>query len=146
MRIIIKTNSKVKPQIISAFPGTGKTRYCELSESALDLDSSGYSKQDYIPAIISNMGNGKTLLVSTHENVRSQLLDMGIPFLLVYPELELKSEYLDRYKHRGSSPQFIDLMDRNWKDFILSCSKQSGCIHLVLKSGEYLSDIERVRW
>lgn len=146
MRIIVKTDSTVKPQIISAFPGTGKTRYCELSESALDLDSSGYSKQDYIPAIISNMNSGKTLLVSTHENVRSQLLDQGIPFLLVYPELELKSEYLDRYRQRGSSPQFIDLVDLNWKNFISSCINQSGCIHIVLKSGEYLSAIERIRW
>lgn len=146
MRIIVKTVNKVKPHIISAFPGTGKTRYCELSESALDLDSSGYSKQDYIPAIISNMNSGKTLLVSTHENVRSQLLDQGIPFLLVYPEIELKSEYLDRYRQRGSSPQFMDLMNHNWKDFILSCINQSECVHIVLKSGEYLSDIERVRW
>ena len=146
MRIIVKTDRTVKPHVISAFPGTGKTRYCELSESALDLDSSGYSKQDYIPAIISNMNSGKTLLVSTHENVRSQLLDQGIPFLLVYPELELKSEYLDRYTQRGSSPQFIALMDLNWKNFISSCINQSGCIHIVLKSGEYLSAIERIRW
>ena len=123
-----------------------------LSESVLKMDTAEYSKQEYIPAIISglsvvsNLSSGKTLLVSTHETTRSQLVDLGIPFLLVYPEIELKSEYLDRYRQRGSSPEFIDLMDNNWTNFIESCSVQGGCTHVILKSGEYLSDIERIRW
>ena len=133
-------------KIISAFPGTGKTHLFNSTDLfVLDSDSSYFDKsnfpQNYIEHIKSYMGKVDLILVSSHKEVRQELKKNKLDFYLVYPSINLKNEYLRRYKERGSSKGFIGFLDRNWNDFIIDLSKQTGCINYPLHKGEYLNTL-----
>ncbi|CCI88445.1 hypothetical protein BN79_017 [Yersinia phage phiR2-01] len=131
-------------QVISAFPGTGKTHYTKCFPEVFDSDSSQFPKDNfpanYIEHIQSIIDQGKLILVSSHKEVRDALHEAGIDFLLLYPKRELKEEYLARYKERGSSEAFIALIDKNWDDWITSC-ECDDTIAIPMDSGEYITDI-----
>ena len=80
------------------------------------------------------------ILVSSHKDVRDALVENGIFFDLVYPEIGLKEEYLERYEGRGSNKDFIDLLDKMWDTWVTECENQEGCNHIVLGSGMFLED------
>lgn len=136
-------------KFISAFPGTGKTHaYKVLQEQGIkvaDSDSSHFDKakfpQNYIEHLKSLRGKMDVVLISSHDTVRKALLEAEFNFTLVYPDISLKAEYMVRYRERGSPQAFLDLMDKNWDQFIVSCRQQQDCIHVVLEQGQYLSDI-----
>ena len=60
---------------------------------------------------------------------------------MVYPDIDQKKEYIERYVARNSEDAFIDLLNANWLEFIHSCEQQAGCTHITLKGDEYLSDV-----
>jgi hypothetical protein len=136
--------------IVSGFPGIGKSSYVTSvreSSSGLsvsDSDSSKFPKTDfpanYLRHIERLIGNVHIILVSSHDQVRDALVGAGHRFLLVYPSGDQKEEYLERYRTRGSPDVFVTLMDARWDDFITGCENQTGCDHIVLEPGEYLSD------
>ena len=126
--------------IISGFPGIGKTYLFENSPlSILDSDSSKFDKtmfpQNYIEHIKENIGKVDIILVSSHKEVREALVCEKIDFTLVYPHESLKSEYIEKYKERGSSEKFIQLISDNWNNWIEELKNQKNCIHNVLNSG-----------
>lgn len=133
-------------RVVSAFPGTGKTHYSNIYQDGmvLDSDSSKFDKQyfpeNYIEHIRASLLNESIcrIFVSSHKVVRDALVDNDIPFLLVYPNRELKEEYVQRYKNRGSTPDFISLVEKNWDAWIDELDNQMGCSKIKLKSGEYL--------
>ena len=138
------TNSKT--QLISAFPGTGKSHFFNNStRNVLDSDSSTFDKSDfptnYIEHIKSNLGSTDVILISSHKDVREALVDNELRFTLVYPKKELKDEYLERYKERGSPEGFINLLSENWDTWIDEMDCQENCQKIVLESGEYISDM-----
>lgn len=59
------------------------------------------------------------ILVSTHKEVMEAILALEFPetWILV-PARDDKEKYLELYKQRGSSPEFIQNMDKNWDAFI----------------------------
>ena len=82
------------------------------------------------------------IFVSSHDNVREAMAEAKIDYVLAYPERELKGDYLERYKERGSPEAFIKLMDDKWNDFLDSCLDDKGATrHLVLSEGEFLVDV-----
>ncbi len=53
----------------------------------------------------------------------------------------MRDEMLTRYKKRGNDTGFIEMMKANWNSFI-NGMKQDPCPNkVVLKSGQYLSDV-----
>ena len=135
--------------VISAFPGCGKSYYHRQSQSrgltVLDSDSSKFDKSDfprnYIEHIKENIGKADVILVSSHKDVRDALVENRIPFTLVYPELSLKDEWLQRYIDRGSPEIFISLLSEHWELWIGELDEQTNCDKVKLKEGEYLSDV-----
>lgn len=135
--------------IISAFPGCGKTYFYEnMKESGLkviDSDSSTFDKsefpENYIKHIKDNIGKQDIIMVSSHETVRDAMFDNEIDFVLAFPHINLKNEYIERYTKRGSPEGFIKLINDNWYNWIRPLSLQKGCFHYSLESGEYLSNI-----
>lgn len=133
--------------IISGFPGVGKSslfrKYGE--EKVSDSDSSMFPKgnfpTNYLNHIKMLQGRKDIILVSSHKEVRQGLYECKIPYILVYPKVVLKEEYLERYKKRGSSKEFIDLMRSRWEEFISDCQKQLGCAHIELNKGQFLEDV-----
>ena len=140
-----------KTVIVSGFPGTGKSYYVNYAEGsgympqgfAIDSDSSKFNKSNfpsnYIEHIKNNIGKVKIIFVSSHKEVRDAMVKNNIHFTLAYPNKSLKIEYLKRYANRGSSVSFIDLIYKNWDNWLNELQAQKNCKHLVLNEGEYLS-------
>lgn len=143
-------------RVISGFPGVGKTRLSKDNRfKVLDSDSSKFSwiynedgtkdrnpdfPNNYITHIKDNLEFADIILVSSHKDVRKALIENEIEFALVYPNISLKFEYLDRYKERGDTEEFINMMDSNWDQFVKECMLETDCTLLELKSGDFLSD------
>ena len=135
-------------QIIAAFPGTGKSYLSNKHPHISDSDSSRFDKRyfpgNYLDHIQALYDRGLCSFVSSHALVREGLVKRGLPFLLAYPDHSCKAEYLERYRLRGSSESFINLLDANWDAWLDECVAQKGCGHLVLTEGVYLSDA--IQW
>lgn len=133
--------------VFSGFPGVGKSTVFRSADGLVvaDSDSSTFDKAEfpgnYLMHIQETRPKVDVLLVSSHNVVRDELEERGIPFHLVYPTVDQKDEYMARYKERGSPQPFLDLMDQNWEKFIGECAQQVGCTHVVLKPGQFLGDV-----
>lgn len=141
--------NKQAATVVSGFPGIGKSHFFnrqqELGLKVMDSDSSKFPKdnfpQNYMQHIGEAMYQCDYLLVSSHDAVRRALVDAGVVYTLVYPHISLKDEYMRRYKERGSPQPFLDLMEKNWDSFVTGCINQTGCKHVVLQAGQYMSDV-----
>ena len=140
-------NSEKDTLIISAFPGCGKSHYFRENKDkiVLDSDSSKFDKSDfprnYIQHIKENIGKVDIIMVSSHKEVRDALVNNGIQFTLVYPDISIKNEYIRRYIDRNSQESFINLLTKNWELWISELDNQKDCNKVKLKEGQYLSDI-----
>lgn len=140
-------------KIVSAFPGTGKTYFCNHTNlKVTDSDSSNYSRikknvknpdfpNNYIIHIKDCIGRFDIILISSHEVVRTALGKEELEYSLVYPCIGLKKDYIERFKQRGSSKEFITLVSDNWNKWISELEQQVNCSHFKLGKGQYLSDI-----
>lgn len=126
----------MRTKIISAFPGTGKSVYHKKHpDTTLDSDSSNFSwvkdengnntktrnpnfPQNYIDHIKSNIGKYEYIFVSSHKQVREALLDNCLFFYLVFPDDRRKDEFIKRFKKRGNDDKFVELLDKNWDDWL----------------------------
>ena len=124
----------MRTKIISAFPGCGKSYFFKQNPLiCLDSDSSNFSwtyspsdlkernplfPQNYIDHIKENIGKYEYIFISSHEEVREALLNECIFFYLVYPSYEMKDLFIKRYIERGSDEAFVNLLDRNWHDWL----------------------------
>jgi hypothetical protein len=136
-----------KAKVISAFPGCGKTHFFKNNKGKVVLgsDSSTFDKSDfprnYIEHIKENLDSADIIMVSSHKDVREALVKNGIDFTLVYPNIELKDQFVERYIERGSPESFVELLGNNWDVWVSETMNQEGCDRVELKSGEYLSDV-----
>ena len=145
-------------KVISAFPACGKTYIYENFKDKvfLDSDSSKFSwvfvgdqkvrnpefPQNYINHIKENIGKADYILVSSHEEVRRALEYANIDFYLVYPERQLKEEWIGRCFLRGSGEKFCQLIADNWNTWIDQLEEYSTRhTYMKLRSGEHLSDV-----
>ena len=138
----------MKTKVYSAFLGVGKTTYFNTTDkNVLDSDSSKFDKKNfpanYIEHIERNIQDPKVdkILVSSHKDVRDALVKKGIPYVLVYPNREIKDEYIQRYKDRGNNDTFVDLLDKNWDNWMDEMDNQEGCYKVKIGSGQYLTDV-----
>jgi hypothetical protein len=143
----------MKTKVYSAFPGVGKTTYFNTTDrNVLDSDSSKFDKKhfpdNYIEHIERNIQDPKVdkILVSSHKDVRDALLKKGIPFVLVYPNRDIKDEYIQRYKDRGNNDAFVDLLEKNWDNWMdemdqMEAPKGQTLYKVKLGKGQYLADV-----
>ena len=147
--------------VISAFPGTGKTYFYNQYKGknsliVLDSDSSNFSwikdekgnnttkrnpdfPNNYINHIKENIGKADIIFVSSHDIVRQALYDNGIKYIVVYPENNCKDEYLERYRNRGNTEEFINMMDKNWDRFIDGMKNDKGArMKWVLGTNQFI--------
>jgi len=141
--------SNTMPLIISGFPGIGKTHVVNSASIkgrvVADSDSSTFDKADfpdnYLNHIDRILSEGIPTLISSHASVRQGLEKRGISYTLVYPEHNLKNEYLQRYRNRRSPDAFIEMMAARWDEFIGSCDDSYPYRRIRLQQGQYLSDV-----
>lgn len=132
----------MKTKIYASFCGTGKSYLCD--ENHIEFECWKYQDGDfpnnYVNDIKSQIGKVPYIFISTNPVGLKRLIEDEIEVNLVYPNIELKEEYINRYKERGSTEDFIDMLDNNWYDWIYELHEQN-CNKIELDSGIYLSDI-----
>lgn len=145
--------------ILSAFPGTGKTFYANNfgDKEVYDPDSSSFSKlfdgslnpefpNNYVAYLMEIINDYKVIFVSTNIEVRKALKKLGVNYVLVYPKRELKQEYLERYKSRGSPKAFLNKLNDGWDLWVSDMEEEGDCKRIVLSEGEFISDyIEEIK-
>lgn len=150
LRDLVVLPAPFGPKVVCGFPGVGKS-HCARTYGFLDSDSSNFSwlpsgernpdfPRNYVENLYKNLH--RSVLASTHLEVRNELVKQAVPFVLVYPHRNCKEEYIERYRHRGSPQKFIDLLNNNWETWILEMEVEFRARRkYVLNEGEYLSDI-----
>lgn len=140
-------------KVISGFPAIGKTVLTKESHSiVLDSDSSCFSwiekgvrhpnfPNNYMEHIKKNLGKVDYILVSSHDIVRKALKENNIQYTLVYPSIELKEEYIQRYKDRGNDEGFIQFINSNWDSFITDIENEQFPFKVKLTKNQFLIDV-----
>ena len=145
----------IKTKVISAFPGTGKSWFFNNQDTfgakVSDSDSSEFSwiepgvrhpdfPNNYVQHIMSLIGEVDIIFVSSHEVVRNALKDAGITFTLLYPGIDSRDDYIERFQQRGSPEAFIKLISDNWFNWIDDIQKDPYPFKVELPRGSYISD------
>lgn len=153
---------KVTTTIISGFPGVGKSEFFRNQEynnrTVLDSDSSEFSwvkdengnntkernpdfPSNYIDHIKENLGKVDIIFISSHDVVRKALEEANLKYVLVYPEIGAKEEYIRRYKERGNDEGSINFISNNWGKFITDMQNEEFPYKKELKEWQYLSSL-----
>lgn len=155
--------------IIAAHAGTGKTRFSKEIFDSVDLVCMPYkyhlpdgilsceeieSKKadlglvlrdewpdNYIKAVINRYNENRYVVIPPIAPVLEALRNEHIPYILCYPERKAKDEYERRYKGRGNTKNFLDIFIGYWNRFMDALESDPGTHHIVMKSGEYLTDL-----
>jgi len=139
-------NLKTKTVLCAAFCGTGKTFICEKTDiKAIEIEYWKYKEQGlqkkYIKDIKKYLNKVDYIFISTEPDGLNLLYNNGYDIILVYPENDLRNEYLDRYIERDSPHEFIGAYMKFWNIWINELKKQKCSKHIILKKGEYLQDV-----
>lgn len=151
-------NAKIPTTVISGFPCIGKSTFAQLFPFIFrDLESSTYHwisvieagsgneekekipnpewPKNYIDSIkaLEKSGLYLTIMVSSHEDIRRAMQKAGIRYTNIFPSdtPEMKKLILDRAKKRGSPPEFIDLLEKNFSDYVKSMAEDPGATRKV---------------
>lgn len=150
----------MKTKIIAAFPGTGKSYFVASSRRAIkviDLDTNEYTRgydengkvlngafpDNYLSSIKEAIGRTAILFIGCQPEVLNLLRKEGIHATLVYPERQLKEEYLGRFNARGSSQAFSSMICTGWDQFLDYLEAQDN-ERFVLGCGQYITDVIEV--
>lgn len=143
--------------IIAGFPGVGKSTAAKnKSHFFLDMESSDYHwvtdgdgnktchpewPINYVDAIMeaaTDMCSPQLyILISTHNEVLTELDNRRIYYNAVLPKS--KDIYLQRYRERGSTEEFIAKLDENFDTFIKSV--ESTNVFSIYYTDDYLYKI-----
>lgn len=150
-----------KTLVISAFPGCGKTYFFNNFKNFLvsDSDSSNFSwikdsegnnttqrnpefPKNYIDHIKNNIGVYDIIFVSSHNVVVEALKNNNIDFTIVYPDIELKEDFLERYKNRGNNESFIKFISEHFEEFVKAIDDDVSLNKIKLtKEKRFLKDV-----
>ena len=132
--------------IIAAFPGTGKTFLCATTNiKAVEIEYWKYKDKGlqnrYIKDIKKHLGTVEYIFIATDPEGLRLLYNEGLKITLVYPRIDLRNEYLDRYIRRSDSVDFIGAFMKYWEPWINELIHNEDHTHIILHSGEYLIDV-----
>ena len=160
-------NQKIPTTIISGFPSIGKTTNAKLFPTIFrDLESSDYHwikvvemrsettgkekipnpewPNNYIDAIkaLDKSGMYHNVMVSSHEDIREAMVKAGIKYTNIYPEdtPEMKKIILERVKKRGSSQEFIDMLDAKYSEYVKSMAEDKNAARRVALTPQTITE------
>lgn len=72
----------------------------------------------------------------------SWLKENKIEYWQIYPNKDLKEEYLNRMKNRGNPDEFIEYQGKLWEEWVEGCKQDKfASKHIELQFGQYLEDV-----
>lgn len=129
--------------IIVGYQGIGKTTYCLKDKTAIDLESSSFSKsnpkwyEDYVRCAIA-LNENRIVFISSHKVVRNELIKLKVQWCIILPSIKLKNIWIERLTKRYNETlsdkdyralknteekfeeNINDLMNENVKKYILN--------------------------
>lgn len=143
--------------IIAGFPGVGKsTAAKEKDWMFLDMESSDYHwiidedgnkvcnpawPKNYVNAILAAANDATKpqiyILTSTHNEVLAEFDRLGLYYTAVLPRS--KDIYIQRYRERGNTEEFIQKLESNFEEFIKSV--ESTNVFAIYYTDDYLYKI-----
>lgn len=137
--------------IICGFAGIGKSSIKDAvayfkDVKLYDLQSHCFVKdynwqKNYVECALALQNKYDYVFLSTHDVVIEELKKRGEKFYIVYPNKYLRQEYLERFKKRGSSTEYIMRFRDRWDLFIDKLDSLDHEWKINLRSGQYLSDV-----
>lgn len=148
---------------IYAFTATGKSSVYKKYSNVIDMESTLYKyldvekedetskgtdrkinpswPQNYFEALKQVKDKYDYILIS--DDICNQFLkENNFEYWWIYPQEDLKDEYLDRCRKRGNNLEFINWYSKLWKEWILLCKNDKlASKHIELKSNQYLEDV-----
>ena len=105
--------------IICGFPGTGKSFVAKFY-NWVDLESTPFEKDwvRYAKVAKHMSDNGYTVMVSTHKELLKEFEQIEVPYTVILPHPSDKEEFLNRYRVRGNSEEFIENINLHWEEWI----------------------------
>lgn len=127
-------------RVVCGFPGVGKTR--ARSEKTIDLNLANHPQEDWIGVIRSSMATGKIVMVSSWSNLRRDLRNAGIEYMIVYPSSRLRNAYLERLLTRKRlREKYKRKISSQFDNMLRSCMDDPSPYHIRLEStDENLND------
>ncbi|KAG6362596.1 hypothetical protein INS49_007688 [Diaporthe citri] len=146
---------KQKAIVICGFAAIGKSTFKAACDKAydgdrvIDLDSSLFPKgptwpNNYLEAIRERLSEKCILMISTHKDIYSRLLEEGVALILVYPKRELRAEWLERIRKReadagsDAAASICGVVNDRWDGWVSEYGEQRGCLKYEMSEGEYL--------
>ena len=136
----------MQTSVVSAFPGTGKTYLCNhtrrvLTEKECWLYDKSKFPENYVTAIKEELGSVDAVFISTNKQVLDILISEQIEITLIYPTVDQKERYMNRYQKRGSHIDFINAMDKYWAIWIKELDERNDCLKHILHPGQFIADV-----
>lgn len=150
--------------IIAGFSGIGKTILGKKYKNVLDLDAAEYAYDDshllaipfearkgmkrkpnlefpnnYIQQIKKNMNKYDIILVWDREDIIEEYIKNNIEFSLCYPQVNDLEHYINRFRNRGNSEEYIKMKLKQYYDRI-NTYKYLRCKRIVLTDNQTLED------
>ena len=99
-------------------------------------------KDDYIFAIIEENEKYDYVVIDSDMCILQELDKLGVPFILVYPDMLLSENYYFEFLKRDYSDEFIDIYIGKWEDNIAELINYSCKHKIILKVNHFLIDVK----
>lgn len=143
--------------VISGFPGIGKSYFYNMNKNRcldldLDLDYTNNSNDEKNIFIKKNIeyiksslnGQNEYILVSANKDVREALKNNNIPFILIYPNISRKDEFIKRFIDIEYSESYVQYIDNNWEFMLNELKNETNCIKVELSKGNLSDELEYI--
>ncbi|MCA5014576.1 MULTISPECIES: hypothetical protein [unclassified Enterococcus] len=158
--------------LLFAFSGMGKTTLAQDDPNIIDLETLKYEwiyddiaknwhdealkgrddirkrnpdfPKNYVDFLEKQTEQETIFLCPTNELVIDELIARGYSYTAIYPTKEAFNKYyIDRFKLRGNSEAFTDILSTNFDDYIRTIRKGSN-MNIEINNNIYLKDVLRV--
>jgi hypothetical protein len=128
----------VNYKIIVGFQGIGKKSLLDKSSLNIILLDQDDLSEDYVSNLMKD--DKIDLILIEYGKTSIELLNKSnFKYLLIYPHISLKSDYIRKYKRRGLPEFFINHMIKNWDKLINECNR-TYVPKIVIEKGKNISD------
>jgi len=137
----------MQTHVVSAFPGTGKTYLCNHTSRVLTekecwlYSQTGKFPENYVADIKDEFGRVDAIFISTNKLALDMLISERIGITLIYPTIDQKEHYMDRYLKRESNIDFINAMDKYWAIWIKECDERNDCLKHILYPDQFIANV-----
>ena len=127
----------MKTVVISTFPACGVSQLCDKYNGdpylMLDLrfqrfknEPNGNFPKNYIKCVERNLGRADFIFVSSHSTVRKLLKKKGIKHFLIFPSVDLKSDWVQKMKAMNYEKRLIHKINDNFDQLVFNMQTENS--------------------